>query len=172
MLLALRSLWEASSSTKAIAPTLAGTSSLSATVTPYQRVTVTLAGTSSLAATVTPYQRFTVTLAGTSTLSTTVIPLHRFTVTLAGTSSLAATVTPYQRITASHSGNGRADRIGDAVPADSAHPRRDKLTERDSCPLPADRGRFRRNVQLGSLADTPTADQRGPGGHRLPLSRL
>lgn len=87
-----------------IAVTLAGTSSLSATVTEYHTIAVSLAGTSSLSTTLTPYKRLTVTLAGTSTLAATVVPYQRISATLAGTSSLSVGVTRYQRISVSLTG--------------------------------------------------------------------
>jgi hypothetical protein len=84
--------------------TLAGTSSLTGTVTPYQRLTVTFAGTSSLAATVIASQRLTVTFVGTSSLAATVTPYQRFSLTVAGTSSLSGTITRYQIIPVTFAG--------------------------------------------------------------------
>lgn len=93
------------STTDVVAVTIAGTSTLSASLTPYQRFTISIGGTSALTASVTPLHRLTVTLAGTSTLSAAVTPYQRLTPTLAGTSSLSASLTPYQRISPSLAGS-------------------------------------------------------------------
>lgn len=92
--------------TDSITPALAGAGSLSATVTPYQRITVGLSGAGSLSAVVTPLQRITVGLSGAGSLAATLTPLQRITVALAGAGSLAATVTPLQEIVAALSGAG------------------------------------------------------------------
>lgn len=83
---------------------IGGTSALTAAIAPLHRITATLAGTSTLSAIVAPTQRFTVTIAGSSTLAASATPYQRIVATLVGTSSLAATATPYQRLTVSLAG--------------------------------------------------------------------
>jgi len=85
---------------------LAGAGSLTATVTPYQRITASLTGVGSLSATLTPYQRLTVALAGTGSLSATLSPYQRFTAALTGAGSLTATLTPYQQMQVQLQGAG------------------------------------------------------------------
>jgi hypothetical protein len=84
--------------------TLAGTSSLTSTITAYQRLTATVAGTSSLAPTVVALQRFIATVAGTSSLTGSMTLYQRVTVTFAGTSSLSGTITRYQIIPVTFAG--------------------------------------------------------------------
>lgn len=92
--------------TDTIAPTLAGTSSLTATVTRYQKIVVALSGAGSLSATLTPYKRLTVALTGSGQLAATLTPYKRIVPALAGSSSLSAAVTPYKRLTVALAGSG------------------------------------------------------------------
>lgn len=75
---------------------LAGTSTLTAAVTPYQRFVAALAGHASVTATVTPYQRFTAALAGAASLTANVLAARLIVAALTGTSSLTADVYPYR----------------------------------------------------------------------------
>lgn len=89
-----------------IAPTLAGTSSLSTTVATNVVVAPAVAGAGSLSLALTIVQIIAPTLAGSSSLTTAVIPAVVIAPTLAGTSALTTTLTEYVVVAPALAGHG------------------------------------------------------------------